>query len=398
MRGASLTFKPLVVCPQPALGQRILSVLREFSLEVATPLMEYPRLGTIAAITQQAGCDICFLDVATNPEHAQQLIGELAPAVPVVALHNRADADLILRCLRRGACEFLTDPTPDALRNLFSRLWRARQPAAERLAGCVYVAVPGKGGSGASTVAAHLAIRMGFGGARVLLVDGDWLSGSVSFLLKVKSEFHLGDAIRDLSRMDDDLWQQLTVRTSGIDVLAAPASAATRIEVPPQTAAELCAFWRERYEGVILDLADARSAADTGLAALADCVLLVTANELGSLQATRRSAEYLAKLMGGRERLKLILNRYSSAGGLKREDILRALGLEPYATTADDWATMQTALLDGRPAPASSRFATSIDALYRQLRQPRGPAQECAAGKRGSWLMLHRQARIESGK
>ena len=396
--GASPAFKPLIVCPQPAMGQRILAVLRELSVEVATPLMEYPRLGHIAAIAQQAGCDICFLDVATNPEHAQQLIAEMAPAIPVVALHNRADADLILRCLRRGACEFLTDPTCDALRSLFARLWRARQPAVDRASGSVYAIVPGKGGSGASTVAAHLAIRMAVGGVHVLLVDGDSLTGSVSFLLKVKSEFHLGDVIRDLRRMDEDLWKQLTVHTCGVDVVAAPAGAGTRIDVNPQTAAELCAFWRERYEAVILDLADARTAADTGFAALADCVLLVAANELGALQATRRAAGYLEKPLGNHEPPRLILNRYTPATGLKRDDVQRALGLDPYAILVDDWATMQAALLDGRPAPASSRFTASIDALCRKLRPLHAPEEDSARKPGRSWMLLRRRPKMESGK
>ena len=387
----------MVVCPNATMAQRILAALGELGIESATPLAEYPRIGQIAAIVQQGGADICFLDVATNSEHAQQLIAELAPAVPVVALHTRADADLILRCLRRGACEFLTDAPADALRSLFARLERSRQPDVERTLGTIYAVVPGKAGSGASTVAAHLAIRLGAGGSRVLLVDGDSLCGSISFLLKLKSEFHLGDVLRDLRRMDDDLWKQLTVRTCGIDVLAAPSSPTTRIEVNSQAAAELCTFWRERYEIVVLDLAEARAAADTGFAALADWVLLVTANELASLQATRRAAEYLEKPLGGHARLRLIVNRYNPATGLKREDVLRALGLEPFAVLVDDWATMQTSLLDGRPAPAASRFANSIDTLSRQLRQPR-VALDASEKRTGSWLLLRRRPKVESGK
>src|SRR5579883_2008630 len=126
---AAIAWKPLVVCPQAAMSQRVVAVLRELSMETAAVLAEYPPLGQIATVVQRGGCDICFLDVASNPEHAQQLIAELSPGISVVALHNRAEADLILRCLRRGACEFLTDPTAEAVRNLFDRLARTRQPA-----------------------------------------------------------------------------------------------------------------------------------------------------------------------------------------------------------------------------------------------------------------------------
>ena len=72
-------------------------------------------------------------------------------------------------------------------------------------------------------------------------------------------------------------------------VLAAPESAATRIEVGLALADELCAWWRERYAVTVLDLPDARAAVDFGFTALADAVLLVTTNELAALQATRRA-------------------------------------------------------------------------------------------------------------
>ena len=396
-RAASLSWKALVVCPHAAIAQRLLAAFRELALEVEAPLAEYPGPGQIAAIAQKGGREICFLDVATNSEHAQQLIAELAPSIPVVALHTRADADLILRCLRRGACEFLADPTPEALRNLFTRLTRARHPAAERARGTIYAVVPGKGGSGASTIAAHLAIRLGAGGARVLLIDGDTLCGSISFLLKLKAEFHLGDVLRDWRRMDDDLWKRLPLAACGVDVLAAPADPSTRIEIDPQAAAQLAAFWRERYDVVVLDLAGPRAAAETGFAGIANYVLLVTANELGALQATRRAAEFLEKPMSGRSRLRLILNRYNPATGLKREDIERALGLEPYAILVDDWATMQAALLDGRPVPNSSRFAASVETLCRLLRPQQAGADDDAARRHG-WQILRRRHRVESGK
>lgn len=381
-------WTPLVVCPQPAMAQRILAVLRELAVLPAATLNEYPRMGAIAAIAQQHACDICFLDAASNPEHAQVLITELSPAVPVVALHTRADADLILRCLRGGACEFLTDPDAGALRNLFTRLGRVRALAPEPAGGTVYTVIPGKAGSGASTVAAHLAIYVGAIGATVLLVDGDSLSGSVAFLLKLRAEYHLGDVLRDWKRMDQDLWARMTIRSCGIDVLAAPANPAVRIEVTPAAAAGLCAFWRERYQVVVVDMADARAAAETGFLGLSDQVLLVSGNELGSLSATRRAMEYLDQPMGGRSRLRLILNRCSPSRGLKPEDVRSALAQEPYAVLDDDWPALQAAVLEGRPAPMSSRFSMGVEALCRQLRNT---GERGGNGKRnGSWLSLLR--------
>ena len=191
--------------------------------------------------------------------------------------------------------------------------------------------MPGKPGCGASTLAVHLAIQARAAGGAGLLVDADPLAASAAFLFKLKPEFHLGDMMRDWKRMDQDLWGRLTLPACGIDVLAAPEDPAVRLEFGRQ-AADLCAFWRERYQTVVVDLADIRAAADSGFAALADTILLVTTNELAALQTTRRALTCLDQAGADRSRLRLVLNRYTPATGLKREDVQKALAVEPFAS------------------------------------------------------------------
>jgi pilus assembly protein CpaE len=381
-RSRTVVWKPMVVCPKPDFYRRMQAVLTELALEQPCTLAEYPRSGAIAALAERHACNICFLDVATDSEHAQSLISELAPSVPVVALHPRNDADLILRCLRRGACEFVADPTADAVGAVFARLGRTRLDAAQHVAGTLYCVVPGKPGCGASTLAAHLAVQLRSGGANpVLLVDGDHLTASIAFMLKLKPQFHLEDVMRDWARMDDDVWSRLTVPAFGLDVLAAPEDPTTRTEVTRQFAGELCAFWRERYEAVVLDLPDVRAAADCGFAAAADSVLLVTTNELAALQATRRGLRYLDSGVADRAKLRLILNRATSAIGLQREDVKTALAMQPFATLSNDYEVIQAAVLEGKPVPPGSRYGASVEALWRQLSHRSAPAKKSA-----TWL------------
>lgn len=370
-----------MLCPNADIARRLTAALGQ--TPPASLVYEYPRMGTATGMAESKGANICFLDVATNPEHAQLLIAELSPSLPVVALHLRNDADLILRCLRRGASEYLSEFTPEALRGVFERLGRGRAPAPKRAGGAVWCVAPGKPGSGASTLAANLAIRVQHSGGPVLLVDADPLSASVAFLLKLRPEFHLGDVMRDWSKMDGDLWGRLTVSAAGIDVLAAPEDPGIRLDIGRQAANELCAFWRERYQVVVIDTSDVRSAVDTGFAALSDLVLLVTTNELAALQSTRRSLGCLDQAVSGRSHLRLLLNRYTPATGLKREDVQKVLGVDAFATLSNDYETLQTAMLEGRPATAGSRYYLSVDSLYKQLfEQPAAPRK----ARNTSWL------------
>lgn len=377
-----MSWRPLIVCPQPALAERLSAALRDAAIDSGPTLNEYPRMGTAAALAARHAANICFLDVATNPEHAQLLIGELAPGVPVVALHHRAEGDLILRCLRRGAREFLTELSTESLRGAFERLGRAHFPVPQTAAGKIYCVIPGKAGCGASTLAAHLAVRMAAAGAS-LLVDCDALNASIAFQLKLKPEHHIGDMLRDWKRMDNDLWSRLPVHACGIDVLAAPENPAVPIELSRQPAAEVCSFWRERYASVVLDLPDVRTAGETGLAGLADAVLLVSTNELSALHSTRRAVEYLEQTVSDRSRLRLVLNRYTPATGLSRDDVKTALRIDPYAVLCNDYEAIQSALLEGGPAASGSPFSGSVEALAGRL-QNRGETIK----RPTSWLGL----------
>jgi len=388
-RNRTVIWKPMVVCPQPEMQRQLQAALAELSVEQPCNLTGYPSAIQALPQAERYGCNICFIDAESNFDQALALTGELARVMPVVAMHRRIDADRMLRCLRKGAGEFIGELSPAAVGEIFERFGRAQLEPVHRVPGTLYCVVPGKPGVGASTLAAHLAIHLrSEGSGQVLLVDGDQLTASIGFMLKLKPQFHLEDVLRDWARMDDDLWSRLTVRAYGVDVLAAPEDPTTRTEVTRQFAAELCTFWKDRYAAVVLDLPDVRTTADCGFAALADRLLLVTTSELAALQATRRGLRYLDSGAADRDKLLLILNRCTSAMGLQRDDVKTALNMEPYAALENDYEVLQSAVLEGRPAPANSRYGGSVRSLCRHLTK-----KAVQTKKNESWLsgLLHRK-------
>ena len=117
-----LRWKPLIVCPHTGMARSIQASLTELGFTEIHEVSEYPRPGTIAALAAQNGCTICFLDVASNQDEALPLLSEAVPVVPVVAMNPVNDADLILRCLRRGACEFVSEATAEQVSGVLARL------------------------------------------------------------------------------------------------------------------------------------------------------------------------------------------------------------------------------------------------------------------------------------
>jgi pilus assembly protein CpaE len=382
-QSSSVRWKPLLACPHAAMARSIRASLSEVGVTECHHLTEYPRPGSVAGLLAQQGWNICFLDVASNQEVALPLITEAAPAVPVVAMNPINDADLILRCLRRGACEFVSEATAEQVAGVLARLARLRAPAEPVKPATVYGVLPGKPGCGASTLAAHLALEMKRGATGpVLLVDADCVTGSLAFLLKLKASFHLGDAVRDCLRLDTDLWSRLVTPCQGIDVLTAPENPAAIVGIDRPAAMELICYWREHYERVVLDLPGV-GGMGSDFIPLCDELLLITTNELSALHATRRAIEWLEQSGADSEKTKLVVTRYTPATGLKREDVERALKVAPYALLSNDYDAVQHSVLEGKPVSPASHYGRSVHDLGERLL-----GLETAGKKRGGFFGL----------
>lgn len=377
-------WRPLAICPDAPLARRLIESLTALGMDGVPQVDEYPPTGAIAVMGADSHSNVCFVDLFTDQEHALLLVAEAAIEMPVIALHPQHDAELILRALRRGASDFLSDLSPDQISAALERLRNGRIAPEARTAGAVYCVLPGKPGCGASTLAAQFAIEARrLGVARVLLIDGDFLTASLAFQLKLKSDFHLGDALRDLKRMDADLWSRLVVPSHGIDVLLGPEDCSTPLLMSRMEGIELLSFLRERYDLIVFDLPGPVMAVETGLALLAGDLVLVTTNELSALHATRRAIEYLEHSGITRDRIKLVLNRYAPQTGIKREDVRTVLKVEPLAALSNDYQAVQSAILEGRPIPETVAFSRSVATMARTLCQTPAPA---SSPKANGWL------------
>ncbi|MGD0666234.1 MAG: cellulose synthase operon protein YhjQ/BcsQ [Bryobacteraceae bacterium] len=380
-------WKPLVVCPDDDLARRLVSALAALGFAEVPRLAEYPALGAMAAAAARHQANICFLDMCADQEHALLLVSESAPTMAVVSLNPQNDAEMMLRALRRGAADFLSDPSAAQVRTILDRLSAKHPAAGAGKSAVVCVVFPAKPGSGASTLAAQLASEMKrMGLERVLLADLDSMTGSIGFQLKLKSDFSIEDAAEDAARLDDDLWRRLTVACDGFDVLLAPADATPRIRLGQPGMLDLLRFLKPRYDGVILDLPGAAAALEMACVQAAQHLLLVTTNELAALHAARRSLEFLDRGGADKTRLRLIVNRYTPRTGLKRDDVRTALELDPYAVLSNDYDAVQNAILEGKPVAKGTPFSRAVNRLAVDLcgEPPAAPA----APRRGGWLSL----------
>jgi pilus assembly protein CpaE len=336
-------------------------------------LKSYPTPPDLPGAIGGGAPHLVFLDVFSDRDQAVVLIEEmvkLGPQVQVIALLGGNDPDLVLRCLRAGAVDFLIQPfSGEQIEGALSKLARLHTTSdnAGKEPAKVFVVMPAKGACGATTVACNLAFqckRLGF--KRVLLADLDPLTGNISFLLKIKSIYSFLDAIQRAHELDMDLWNAMVTEINGVDVLIAPELLLEGAQ-DLRDSSPILEYARHIYDVIIIDTNGVYSEWNLTIARMASELLLVTTNELPALQAAQRALSYLDTNRIGRWKIRLLVNRYLRDVGLNREVIGTALHIDVFETVPSDYDAVQKALLDGKPIPSNTSFGKSILQLADRL-------------------------------
>ena len=344
----------------------------------------YPTTQNISDLPMNSSANLCFLDVPSDRQQALTTIAALVGLkanLQIVVLVEEADPNLILQCLRHGAQEFLTRPfTQEQLQQVLEKLSR-QHPSMSSERGRVTAVIPAKGACGATTLAANLAAHhKKISGGRVLLADLDPLTGTISFLLKLKSTYSFMDALQHSASLDADLWKGLVTHSQGVDVLLPPDNPVDSIH-GLQSALPVIEFARRLYEHVITDVGSIYGDWTVSIAKAADEVLIVSTNELPALQATSRGLQYLEGAGVQKHKLKLVINRFNKEAGLTKEMIEMALRTDVYHLMPSDYETVQRALLDGKVIPTSTPFGKSALALSQKLLGKTGKGQDALTKK-----------------
>jgi pilus assembly protein CpaE len=138
--------------------------------------------------------------------------------------------------------------------------------------------------------------------------------------------------------------------------------------------ATLAEFAASLYDVVLLDTAGPYGEWNLAIARLCDELVLVCSNDLPSLHAAQRAMTYLEANGTARDRIRLVVNRYSKAAGLHSSRIGEAIGAPVTQLIPTDAESVAKSLMDGKPIPASTAFGKGLSALAAQLVKVDAPA------------------------
>ncbi len=335
-----------------------------------------------------ANPDVTIVDIpADNPALALrtiELLHQEAPEAAIFAVGNLNQPQIIVNAMRAGAREFIERPTNTTdLLEAFVRLTAAqRRGRQEGVRGKVLSVINAKGGNGATTVAVNLALALQAAHGQTALVDLAPL-GHAALHMNLKPVFNVADATRNLHRMDSSLLESFMTRHNGGLQLLAGGNIPAAVDPSTAEFVKLFDMLVNHYRYVVVDASSRFDAASRLIANLSETVLLVACTDVASLWSAARVQQYLGE-SGGRERVRLVLNRFRKVPGFSESDAEAAVGAKLLWRVPNQYFAVSSAIDRGIPLmdQRNSEIARCFAGLAHEL------TRNDADVKRAAWSLF----------
>jgi pilus assembly protein CpaE len=336
-----------LICPEEMRRRPIADALAELRGSVSREFSSYPDLDELSRFLE-TGYDVIIIELDSNPEYALDLVESMCvnSSATVMVYSSQADPEMIVRCMRAGAREFLSSPvTSNAIAEALVRAAVRRPPTrlTKKSLGKLMVFIGAKGGSGVTTVACNFAIALAMeSGKSVLLIDLNLPLGDVALELGTTTQYSTANALQESNRLDYNFLSRLiTKHSSGLSVLAAP-DKYTEVEVSTEAVEKLISVAQENFDYIIVDAGSRFGATGKSLFVDGATVYLVTQVGISDLRNSNRLISELLKTSGAN--VEVVLNRYTPRSlVIDEESITRALTMPAQWKIPSDYAAARTA-------------------------------------------------------
>jgi len=343
------------------------------------------RVGDLHSINGEAvaaleRADVLLVDIDANDERELRQLGRMVEqrrnGTAILATAQDLSAQGVRGLIRQGVDDFVPQPFDlsemrDAIATARAKLQRAR---ANRKSGQVISVTRAKGGMGATTLAAHLALALCEKPHRrdperqVALLDLDLQFGDLAMMLDLEPNGEMVEIIRDPTRLDGALLRASMMRhKSGLFVLPAPGEFVPLDALPVAAAVKLIELAREEFDFVVFDLPLAVPRWLEAVLQHTDQLYVVSQLNVAAIRQTRRLLDFIGEEGHYDLPVSVVLNRYvwrlTERGRLKQA--IRALGQPIDHYVPEDAALALEAVNRGTPLFELRRRAR----LCRSLRQ-----------------------------
>jgi pilus assembly protein CpaE len=313
-----------------------------------------------------------------------QAIAAAAPDVPVLAIGDAGNASDVLASIRAGATDFLDheEPVPSLQGHIARRLAAVSEPEIETPEGNFTLVLNAQPGSAAGLFALNLALHRAQRTREALFIDCHLPVSEAGAALDVPLAYSLGDAARDIGRLDRTLLLSAIAEhiETGLRVLPLSLRSTDDLGLSPETLLAALRAIRPLFGDTVLNAGGIREPHLLGaLSQWASAVFLVCPQKFTAL---RDAQDLMMALPGGFDAARhvtLIVDEYSAAIDLSPEQMLATLKLERMAVLPQARDELINGMNIGRPFILSrprTPYALAIEAAA----EGRAPAPQSRLG------------------
>jgi pilus assembly protein CpaE len=359
---------------------------------------ESSRYEFFADIVGQTHPEIGVIGIDSDPTKALQLIHNLREASPecsILVVSGSTDGQLILKAMRAGAKEFLTQPVGiEELVLALERIGSHRGGGARgRSRTCKMLAVAGAaGGVGSTSLAVNLGcVLASHESNTVALIDLDLSLGDADVFLDTIPDYTIVDVVQNISRLDFQLLKRsMTKHSSGLYLLPRPVQLQDISLVTPDDLQRVFGLLKATFSHVIIDLSKAYNRIDMTALQAANDVLLVTQLDLPCLRNVVRLMMSFDAVEGLKDKVKIIANRIGLENGhISLKKATETIGRDIFWRLPNDYRVMVEMRNNGVPlvvqAPRAA-ITQAIAMLAEELSGVEGGEDDTSPGGKGRWL------------
>jgi pilus assembly protein CpaE len=249
----------------------------------------------------------------------------------------------------------------------------------------IYSVFAPKGGVGKTTIAFNLAVALGQADQRTVLIDGSLQFGDLRSLLKVPVD---APSILDLptdrvaeSDLQDVLWRD----PSGIDILLAPPRVEMAEMVTARDLDKILSLLRRVYGSIVIDMSSALNDINLSFLDLSDTIVEIVTYDSTTIHNTIAVADAFRMIGYPASKVRYLVNRADSPGGIEPVDLERALGRVPEHRVVSDGMLVVQSNNEGVPfvlANPAAQISQDLNRVAAELLAANGIVRATAAGRR----------------
>ncbi len=303
-----------------------------------------------------SGRCIVVVDVSENLDRISSAIKELKTLNSeafVVALSNRASADVIIKALRSGAKEFIAKPV---IKTEFVEIFKSIIKdinSEETKDTCKIISTfSNKGGIGKTSIAVNLAVELAqMSKEKVALIDLNLQLGDVATFLDMTPPFAMDYIADNINNLDEDeLLKAMTrYKNTSLYVIADPLNIDKSKDITAEQIKNILTALKKTFSYIVIDIGTNIDSKTITALDFSDLILLIAIVNLPAIRSTQRCMELFDKLGYNADKIKLVLNRYMENEDIKTSDIEEVVKQKVYWKIPNNYLIMMSAINKGVP-------------------------------------------------